>query len=123
MPYKHRVVEGLAQLIDRYGGGGESPIMRAVWFGLKHEVPLILQALDSSEEAIRMIEDKLREVLDIKPVEEPTQVAVMELEVKVEEPQVIKETPAKRERRKAEEIAEAELIVEATEEEKSAEGN
>jgi len=86
MPYKHKVVTGLAQLIDRYGGGGESPIMRAVWFGLKQEVPLILQALDSSEEAIRMIEDKLREVLGIEPkVEEVKPLPLAEGQVPFEE--------------------------------------
>lgn len=66
MAYKHRITQGLADLIEKYGGGGDDPMLKAVWWGLKGQVPLILQALDSSEEAIKEIEDKLREVLGIE---------------------------------------------------------
>ena len=103
--YRHKVVQALADLIAKYGGGGESPIMRAVWFGLKHEVPLILQALDSSEEAIRMIEDKLREVLGIEPkVEEVKPLPLAEGQVPFEEMQA----PKKRQKAGTEAIVEPE---------------
>lgn len=64
--YRHKVVQGLADLIAKYGGGGKDPMMRAVWFGVKGQIPSLLQTLDNSEEAIKEIEDKLKEVLDIK---------------------------------------------------------
>jgi len=49
--------------------------MRAVWFGIKQQVPSILQALDSNEEAIAEIEKQLRKALGIElepviPIEE-----------------------------------------------------
>ena len=110
--YRHRVVQALNDLVTKYGGGGESPIMRAVWFGLKQEVPLILQVLDSSEEAIRMIEDKLREVLGIEPkVEEVKPPLLAESQVPFEEMQAPKKV-RERKPKKA-----AEVVVEPTEEE------
>ncbi|GAH06629.1 unnamed protein product, partial [marine sediment metagenome] len=50
------MVQGLSDLIERYGGGGQDPVMKAIWWGLKGQVPMILQALDNSEEAIAEIE-------------------------------------------------------------------
>jgi len=66
MVYKHRVTQALADFINRYGGGGKDTFMRAVWYGIKGQVPLILQALDSNEEAIAEIEKQLRKALGIE---------------------------------------------------------
>lgn len=130
MAYKHKVVTGLAQLIEKYGGGGHDPVMRAVWYGIKSQVPMLLEALDNSEEAIKLIEDKLREVLDIAPEPEPEDLPTGEfrteptveslkstetgLEIKVKK---VKKAPPKRKRTiksppKPRPVAEAEVTVE-----------
>ena len=79
MAYRHKIVEGLAQFIEHYGGKSGNPMISAIWFGVKHEVPLLLEALDNNEEAVAEIEKRLREVLsapelllsEVVPVEEP----------------------------------------------------
>lgn len=65
MPYRHKIIQGLAELINEYGGKGNDPIMKAVWWGIKGQVPSLLQTLDENEEAIAEIRAKLFEVLDI----------------------------------------------------------
>jgi len=82
--YKHRVVQGLADLLNKYGGGGSDPIMRAVWFGMKQQIPLLLKSLDENEEAIASIERTLKEVLEQEP-------NVKAVEVVIEEPPPIEE--------------------------------
>lgn len=118
--YKHSVVQGLYDLIAKYGGGGRDPLMRAVWMGIKSQVPMLLEALDNSEEAIKLIEDKLREVLDVK---EPEQISLTRQVATREEPKpkriafIGKKTPGKRRRRVVEKpVAEAEVTVEPEEE-------
>lgn len=122
MQYKHKVVSGLAELIERYGGNKSGdPFMRAVWFGIKGQVPMLLNALDNSEEAVGMIEDKLREVLDIKepePSNLPTAEQIKTVrELPIPKPKRIafigNKTPGKRRRRVIEKpVAEVEVIVE-----------
>lgn len=121
MTYRHKVVQGLADLIAKYGGGGRDPLMRAVWYGIKGQVPIILQALDDSEEAVKMIEDKMREALGIGP--EPSAPILLDevtypASVPVEEiRRVVKKAPPKRKRKKPKKAAEVEVIVEPTAEE------
>lgn len=83
MAYKHKIVEGLSQLIDKYGGKSKDPMMAAIWWGIKGQIPSILQSLDENEKAIAEIRDKLMEVLDIKP--QITEVSLVKEEVKTEE--------------------------------------
>lgn len=127
--YKHRIVQGLDELITKYGGKGSDPFMRAVWFGIKGQVPLILSTLDNSEEAIAEIEAKLREVLGIEEAE-PTELPTGEFRT---EPTVeslkstetgldikVKKAPLKKaKRKKAEPVAEVEVVVEPAAEETS----
>lgn len=110
--YKHRVVQGISELIEKYGGGGEDPIMRSVWWGIRGQVPSFLQALDENEEAIAEIEKKLYEVLDIKEPE------TKELVISPADKSLVVEPKPKQKRRKkaAEKIAEAEAVVEPVEE-------
>lgn len=121
MAYKHKVVQGLADLITKYGGGGSDPIMRSVWWGIKSQVPMLLEALDNSEEAIKLIEDKLREVLD---VEEPEPVSLTRQAATREEPKpkpVTRKKPTKRVKKvkpavlEEKPVAEAEVTVEPEE--------
>jgi len=74
MAYKHRVVQGLAELIERYGGRGQDPIMNAVWWGIKSQVPSLLKNLDESEEAVELIERKMREALGIQEEQQAAEV-------------------------------------------------
>jgi len=111
MAYKHRVVQGLHELIEKYGGGGHDPFMKAVWFGIKGQVPLILSTIDNSEEAIAEIEKKLREVLGI---EEPLK---EEPVVKLAEESVALQIKPKKAKKKAKPVAEVEVTVEPTTEE------
>ncbi len=69
MVYRHKVVQGLANLIERYAGKGTDPMMKAVWWGIKGQVPMLLQTLDNNEEAVAEIEKKLRDMLDIEEPE------------------------------------------------------
>lgn len=109
MAYRHRVVSGLAELLDKYGGGGKDPIMRGLWIAIKWEIPHILQQLDDSEEAIALIESKLREVLDIPPVEKyPEVVAEAQAPIPIEKiKEAVKKAPPKRKRRTTDELVEA----------------
>lgn len=135
MAYKHRVVQGLADLIAKYGVGGKDPMMRAVWFGIKGQVPMLLEALDNNEEAIATIEEKLKEVLDIKEPEPiparpevegtPEQQMAETEEIGIGKPEpvtieevrrVVKKAPPKR-AKKVKPVAEAEVVVEPTAEE------
>ena len=100
MPYRHKIIQGLADLVNTYGGKGKDPIMNAVWWGIKGQVPNLLQGLDDNEEAIAEIEAKLREVLGIEePKPEPVLTSPVEIEYegkagdKVELPQPVKEEP------------------------------
>ncbi len=68
MPYKHKVVQGLADILNEFGGGGSDPMMKAVWFGIRGQVPLILSQLDNAPDAVALIEAKMRVVLDMPPV-------------------------------------------------------
>ncbi len=88
MVYKHRIVQGLADLIDTYAGKGDNPMMAAIWYGIKGQVPAILQALDSNEEAIAEIEKQLRKALGIEPEPEPE---VVDLTVTEESQAVVEE--------------------------------
>lgn len=63
MAYRHKIIQGLAQLIERYGGKGSDPIMKSVWWGIRGQVPSILKSLDDNDEAVAEIERKVREVL------------------------------------------------------------
>lgn len=67
MAYKHKITQGLADLIEKYGGGGKDPMMKAVWWGIKGQIPSLLQSLDENDEAIEEIRKKLMDVLDIPP--------------------------------------------------------
>ena len=91
MPYKHKIIQGLADLIEAYAGKGNDPMMKAIWWGIKGQVPSILQGLDDNEEAIAEIEAKLREVLGILP--EPAPVERAAILADQPEMQEIKEEP------------------------------
>lgn len=69
--YKHRIVQGLSDLLSQYGGKSDDIMIRSLWFGIRSQVPSLLQTLDDNEEAIAEIEKKMKEILDIKP--EPLQ--------------------------------------------------
>lgn len=84
MAYKHKIVQGIADLVEKYGGESKDPMMRAIWFGIKGQVPNILQSLDENEEAVTTLREKLIEVLDLKPQEPEVISEVAELEVGVE---------------------------------------
>ena len=137
MAYRHKIVQGLADLILKYGGGKtDNPMMAALWWGLKGQIPIILHTLDSSEELVEEIRGKLIEVLDIKP--EPVQEPVQTFEIAMTgEPEVIitpleeqpipleeikevvaKEAPRKRKKGKGQwhPITEGEITVESVEE-------
>ena len=78
MPYRHKIIQGLADLINEYGGKGNDPMMKAVWWGIKGQVPSLLQTLDENDEAIAEIRAKLIEVLDVPlPKTERTERVVM----------------------------------------------
>ncbi len=79
--YKHRVVQGLADIINQFGGGGDDLMMKAIWMGIRGQVPLILQQLDNAPDAVALIEAKMREVLDIPPVSAKEIKAVSELPI------------------------------------------
>ena len=64
--YKHRVVQGLADLIGKYGGKSSFTPLGFLWSSIKREVPSILRTLDENEEAVAEIERKIKEVLDGK---------------------------------------------------------
>lgn len=64
--YNHKIVQGLADLIEKYGGGGKDPMMRAVWYGVKGQIPTLLQTLDANESAVSEIRSKLMEVLEVE---------------------------------------------------------
>lgn len=136
--YRHRVVEGLSQLISRYGSGGKDPMMRAVWYGIKGQIPSFLASLDSNEEAIAEIHQSIMEALDIEAplgyrwdiqgvsirlvpeIEEvsivPIEAEVLqEVEVKVEEKPKPKRKP-KAKKPKPTPVAEVEAVVEPAEE-------
>ena len=57
--YKHKIVQGLANIIEKYAGHGSSPIMKAVWMGIKGEVPGILETLDNNEEMVNELEKEM----------------------------------------------------------------
>lgn len=125
MAYKHPIVQGLAELIERYAGKGGDPFTRALWFGFRGQVPLILQALDSSEEAIAAIEKKLIETLEAEGL---TVLRITEKKVEEAPPTITpQETPITKSsgsrKKQAAPIAEVEVVVEPKEEGKSAEGN
>lgn len=75
MAYKHRIVEGIAQLVEEFGGKGSNPMTKALWYGIKHEIPSLLESLDEDDEAVAYIEDKVREALGVKPRSKPAVVA------------------------------------------------
>lgn len=81
--YKHRIVQALHDLVENFAGKGSDPMIKALWLGLKPQVPFILNTLDNNEELIAIIEAKVREALGIEPV----QVGVKELEIKATPPQ------------------------------------
>ncbi len=100
MIYRHKIVQGLADLIEKYGGGGKDPMMRAIWYGVKGQIPTLLQTLDASESAVSEIRSKLMEVLDVEEY--------IEKEVKAR----LKVIKAKVPPKKAKPAAEVELTVE-----------
>lgn len=120
--YKHKIVQALASLIELYGGGGKDPMMRAVWYGIKGQVPHILQGLDDNSEIVVEIQEKVLEALDIQ-VPEGYQWEITEEEIKVapipvakpvlieEIKEVVKKAPQRRSR-KAEAAAEVEVAIE-----------
>ena len=77
--FRHKVVQGLADLIEKYGGKSDNFMINAFWMGFKGQVPMLLQTLDSNEEAVAEIEKKLREMLDIP---EPVVIEVVEVKLK-----------------------------------------
>jgi len=131
MPYRHKVVEGLAQLIDKYGGKGGDPFMRAIWAGIKSQVPSLLKSLDESKEAVELIEKKMREALGIKegpiiqvidveeasePVAQPAETITLIIEAEQAPQAPQEEVKLKRRRRTEEEKMENVGHVEPTEE-------
>ena len=124
MVYKHHMVKVIANLIERYGGGGRDPIMRAVWFGIKGQVPEILRTLDNNEKLIEELRGNIMEALELdKPVvpvevkQEPIMLAEAAPEVKQEgEPVALVEVEAevrevKPKRGKAKKVVEEEEVV------------
>lgn len=117
--YRHKIVQGLSQLIEKYGGKSKDPLMASIWWGIKGQIPSILQSLDENEKAIAEIRDKLMEVLDLKP--QITEVSLEEEEAKeqagefapVAEMEIAVE-PAEEE---APPVAEAEVTLEPVKEE------
>jgi len=69
--FRYRIVQGLADFIESYGGKGKDPLMRSIWFGIKGQVPVILKALDDNEEAVAEIEKKLKAVLGVEEPPKP----------------------------------------------------
>ena len=70
MPYRHKIVEALAKFIQEFGGGGRDPIMRAIWAGLRSQVPGILQMLDENDELVEELRMRVLDALDLKPPQE-----------------------------------------------------
>ena len=103
--YKHRIVQALADFIGCYGGKSRDPFMAAVWYGIKHEVPKLLEALDSSEETITEIEKRLKEVLEVK---EPLKLPVAEEAVQPAEAKKVEEEKQKPSRKARKAVAETE---------------
>lgn len=77
MLYKHKIVRVIAELIDKYGdegiknvGGkfGIGMLIKPIWQGFKGEIPGLLQSLDSNEEAVEAIRQKLLEILELEEV-------------------------------------------------------
>ena len=74
--YRHKIVQALSDLIMNFAGKGKDPIMRAVWYGIKGQVPSILQILDDNEEAIEFLRAKMLDALDIKEPIDPEQLGL-----------------------------------------------
>lgn len=66
MAYRHKIVQGLADLIEAYGGKGLDPVMSAIWIGVRGQISHVLNTLDSNDAAVEQIRRKLLEVLEIE---------------------------------------------------------
>ena len=118
--YDHKIVQGLADLIEKYGGGGKDPMMRAIWYGVKGQIPTLLQTLDASESAVSEIRSKLMEVLEVEEYIEKEVEARIEARLKVVLSDVdVPIVPKKVKKVKAKPAAETEVTVEPVPEETS----
>lgn len=78
--FKHQLVTALYNLLQEFfeAKGGSNPMMAALMFGIRGELPSILRSLDENPEAVEMIKEKLERVVG---VERPIVEAVAEDEV------------------------------------------
>ena len=130
--YRHKVVQGLAALIEKYGSGGKDPIMAAVWFGIKGQVPSFLASLDDNEQAVAEIHQSIMEALDIKAppgykwdiqgvsiklVPDVKEVVIVPAEESLAiEVKPVKKKPKARKKKKPTPVAEVEAVVEPAKE-------
>ena len=95
MLYRHKIVEALAKFIQEFGGGGKDPIMRAIWAGLRSQVPGILRVLDENDELVEELRVKLLDALDLMPPQDTEQLLTEPETESLPEP-VLEEKPKKK---------------------------
>lgn len=148
MAYKHKLVQAMADLYNKHKDKmiesiGEAAskdfTMRAIWMGVKRQAPgyiqgrvtEALQALDENEEAVAEIQDKLMEVLDLKPQitevdlteEEEIHNELLDAAWESEEKADLAEMAEQSGEEETPPVASAEVVLEPAEEEDSAKGN
>jgi len=86
--YKHKLVQGLDLIINKYAGRTNDPIMKAIWFGIKGQVPVILKTIDDNPGLVEEMRQAILEYLEpekpIEMLEEPT----FEDQFKIEEQRI-----------------------------------
>ena len=87
--YHHKLVQGLEEIINKYAGHAHDPILKAIWFGIKGQVPVILATVDNNPE---LVEEMRRTILEYCEPERPVEVIEQETMPKEIEGATVEET-------------------------------